>query len=131
MYAADALWTAVYGALNGNITGGVYDQVPPGASYPYTVLGEATEVPDDLHGREGSDMTGTLHVWSAAPSGAEVDTIMAEIDAALHHADLTVAGARCWAVTRDLSRVMRDQDMETNEPLRHGVVRYRFGLEAT
>lgn len=131
MYAADALWTAVYAALNGALTGAVHDQVPAGTDYPYTVIGEATEVPDDLHDGEGSEMTGTLHVWSAAASGAEVDTIMEQIDDALHHADLTVAGARCWAVTREFSQTLRERDPETGNTLRHGVVRYRFSLEAT
>lgn len=129
MYVADALWQAVYAALNGAITGAVYDQVPTDAAYPYTVIGESTDVPDDLHDGEGSEMTATLHVWSAAASGAEVDTIMAEIDAALHHTPPAVTGARLWSAEREFSTVLRDQDPDTGGPLRHGIMRFRFNLE--
>ena len=131
MYAADAVWQAIYAALNGTITGGVYDQVPPEARYPYTVIGESTDVPDDLHDVEGSEMTVTLHVWSAAGSGAEVDTIMAQIDTALHHAPPAVSGARLWSVEREFTAVMRDQDPDTGDPLRHGIMRFRLNLEET
>ena len=130
MYAANALHTALYGVLNGALTGGAYDAVPGSAAYPYTVIGELTEVPDDSFSTEASEVTCTFHVWSAAGSGAEVDTIMAEIDGVLHREPPTVAGSHCWRAVREFSQVMRDQDPDTGDVLRHGVVRYRFGLEA-
>lgn len=130
MYEADALQAALYAALNGTITGGVYDQVPPGAAYPYTVIGHLTEEPDDLHDGEGSEITGTLHVWSAAPGTAEVNGILKEIDVVLHRGTLVITGARCWSVEREFTGpIDRDMDPETRKPLRHAVTRYRFGLE--
>lgn len=130
MYAADALQAAIYQALNGHVGAAVYDYVPPGTPYPYVVIGHLTEVPDDLHDREGSDVTATLHIWSDATGTKEVNDILAAMDAALHHRRLTVDGAHCWAVVREFTEVLRDQDVETGRPLRHAVARYRFGLEA-
>ena len=131
MYVGNAVWGAVYAALNGTINGGVHDgEAPPDTDYPYTILGEATEVTDEENDAEGSEMTGTLHVWSESEDGSELDTILAQIDAVLHRSDLTVAGARCWSVFREFTQAMMDP--ETNEEgrqLRHGVVRYRFKLE--
>lgn len=129
MYEADALQAALYAALNGTITGGVYDQVPPGAAYPYTVIGHLTEEPVDLHDGEGSELTGTLHTWSAAPGTKEVNAILAEIDAVLHQRTLVVSGARCWSIEREFTQIVQDVDPETKRPLRHAVTRYRFGLE--
>lgn len=130
MYEANALQAAIYTALNGVITGAVVDHIPAGTEYPYTVVGEITEASDDLHDREGSDVTATLHIWSKALGTKETNAIKKEIDAALHHADLAVTGARVWSVTREFSTTLRDRDPDTNEVLRHGVVRYRFGMEA-
>lgn len=129
MDAAFALQTALYTALNGSITGGVYDEVPDGADYPYTVIGEDTDIPDDLRDVEGQEVTATLHTWSASPGAKEVKTIRGEIDAILHRTPLSLSGARCWYAGREFSQTIRDEDPDTGEPLRHGVVRYRFRVE--
>lgn len=129
MYEANALQAAIYTAISGT-TGDTYDHIPTGAAYPYKVIGEITEAPDDLHDREGSDVTATFHIWSKALGTKETNAIKKEIDAALHHAELTVTGARVWSVTREFSTTLRDRDPDTGDVLRHGVVRYRFGMEA-
>ena len=129
MYAADALQAALYAALSGHIGAPVYDYVPPGAAMPYVVIGHLTETPDDLHDREGSDVTATLHIWSDATGTRETNEILAAMDAALHHRRLVVDGVHCWSVVREFTEILRDQDVETGRPLRHAVTRYRIGLQ--
>lgn len=131
MYATDALQQALYDTLYGSIDGGVYDHVPPGAGYPYTVLGDTTEIPDDTHDGDGSEVTATLHTWSAAQGMEEVNQIGEAIDDLLHHDLLTIAGARNWSAEREFSETLRDRDPDTGRILRHRVVRYRFRLEET
>lgn len=130
MYAADAVQAAVFRVLDGHISVPVHDYVPPGTPMPYVVLGHATETPDELHGLAGSDLTVTLHVWSDATGTREAHTILAEIDAALHHARLDMDGAHCWACVRESTEVMHDEDIETGRPIRHAVVRYRIRVHA-
>lgn len=129
MDAGNALTVALYTALNGAITGAVHDQVPTDATYPYTVIGEDTDTPDDLRDVGGQEVTTTLHTWSAAAGSKEVRTIRQEIDAVLHRAPLSLSGARCWYVAREFSQIIRDEDPDTGKPLRHGVTRYRFRVE--
>lgn len=128
MYWGDALLQAVGQALAGVITGGVYEQTPQGEGYPYTTIETPTEVPADLHDQAGGSYTVTMHTFSMAPNAGEVEAIASEIDAALHHADLTVNGARCWAVTREFSGPGPSEE-EDNEAVTHKVLRYRFDLE--
>ena len=51
------------GALMGSITG-VFDYVPETDVYPFVVIGEATEIPDNRHGGFGRQTVVTLHVWT-------------------------------------------------------------------
>ncbi|HEX7090640.1 MAG TPA: DUF3168 domain-containing protein [Longimicrobiales bacterium] len=130
MYAADAVQAAIYAALDGQIPGAVYDHVPPGTAMPYTVIGELTEVPADTHDRDGAELTATLHVWSAATGTREVNEILAAIDARLHHVQLpAAAGVRIVHTEREMTEIMRDEDITTGRPLRHAVVRYRLSVE--
>lgn len=131
MYEGHALQKAIYTALDGTLTGGVYDYVPPDAPYPYTVIGDGTEAPDDLHDNDGAEETITLHVWSRERGAKQVKTILKEIDAALHFGSLSPTGASVWTVEREFTEIMRDRDPDTGEELRHGVARYRIGMEAT
>lgn len=131
MYEAWELQKAAYSDLNGNITGGVYDHTPTGTDYPYTVIGEETERPEDTHDEDGSEHTLTLHIWSKALGSKEVKTIMKQIDARWHHGTVSVTGARCYKIEREFSDIKDDTDPEDGRRLRHGVVRYRFSLEAT
>lgn len=124
MIASAALQKAVYVALGG-ITGGVYDEVPPSTASPYTVIGETTERPWDTHDTDGSEETLVLHVWSSTKGSTQVKTIMAQIDALLHHQTLVMEGsAYLVMLRREFVTVLKDETV-AGETWRHGVMRYR------
>lgn len=124
MIASDALQEAVYQALNGYVSAGIYDYVPPKAEAPYVVLGETTIVPWDTHDTDGSEETITLHVWDDAKGSRRLKQVMQEIDAVLHNQILPVDGAVMVQMRHDFSTTFRDA-VSPDEVWRHGVLRYR------
>lgn len=128
MYEANALQAALVTWLGSNTSWDWYDYVPPGTPYDYGEVGEATEVPDDLHDGDGSSHTVTLHLWSAGLGTKAINECLEEIDA-LHHSTLTVTGATVAEIVREFSQTMKDRDPDTGGELRHGVARYRIDLE--
>jgi hypothetical protein len=117
---------AIFTALSGNITGGVYDDVPympegmPASNFPYTVIGNDTQIAWDNDTDLGAEITVTMHVWSRGAGFKECKVILGEIYAILHRATLTEAGYK-------FSQTMLDPDGET----RHGVTRYRLTVQET
>lgn len=120
------LQEAIYVALNGNITGGVYDDVdvPEDESPPYTTIGELTEGPDDTHTDEGSNLTITLHTWDNASSSSRVHTILRETKQALHRMTFTLDDGSLAYMVREFVQVLTDES-EPGKPWRHAVQRYR------
>lgn len=124
--------TAVYTKLSGDATfmtlsaGGVYDAVPQGALFPYTVVGEWTEIPENTHSSFGKEITGTLHIWSDAEGFAEALAILARADVLLDNQPLTVAGWNAWWVQNEFVQTLRENDGD--RVLRHVVPRYRIQL---
>lgn len=120
LLAADATLTTTLGA-------GVYDEVPETASYPYVVVGEAYETPDNAHDRYGRRTSITLHVWSDHDGFSQAATIGSRVVELLDHTPLTVSG---WAhiVTRfEFSQTLRDPDPN----LRHMPIRFVVVTEET
>lgn len=125
MIASLALQKAIFAALNGAITGGVYDEVTPGAAAPYTVIGEtASEVPWDYHDSEGSDEEIMLHVWSRTTGSTQVKQIMAQIDDRLHDAKPVLETGSLVSLRRTFMTVIKEE-VQAGETWRHGVLRYR------
>jgi hypothetical protein len=121
------LQQAVYARLSGDATltstlgADVYDETPQDAAYPYVVIGEDTELPDDTMGVTGRSMTLVLHYWSQYPGAREVKQVHARVDALLDRWTPTVAG---WSLTEtqfEFFEIVRDPDGIT----RHGIARYR------
>lgn len=129
MIIAWPLQKAAFGALDGQLTGPVYDEVPDDAEDTlYSVIGETTDVPDDTHDEDGNDETLLIHTWGNDPedrSSRPVKEQMAEIDAVLHHATLVLEGGGSVFLTRVFAEVLKEEDPETGETWRHGVQRYR------
>ncbi|MER7963607.1 DUF3168 domain-containing protein [Streptomyces ardesiacus] len=124
--------TAIYGrlkndaALSGMISG-VYDYVPEEAAYPFVVIGEALETPDNRHGGFGRETVVTLHVWSRYQGYAQVLRIGARVTALLDHQPLTLPGLD-WIATRfEFSQTLTDP--EPPGDIRHLVLRYRVVTE--
>lgn len=128
MTASWLLQQAVFAALDGQITGPVYDEVDPDSDDAlYTVIGETTEVPDDTHEQLGSSETLLLHTWHRDDQVAGSKVVkqeMAAIDELLHHQVLSLDGGGTVALTREFAEVLRDES-EPGEVWRHGVMRYR------
>jgi hypothetical protein len=122
------LQTAIYTALNGEITGTVHDELEPETAAPYTVIGEGTEQPNDTHSDDGSDETVTLHVWDNATGTKRVKQIAGEIDEVLHHARLVLSSGAIAFVTREFVEILKDEE-EPGKLWRHAVMRYRARIQ--
>lgn len=121
------LQTAVYARLIGDATlvalvQKIGDNIPDEQAYPYIVIGEETEAPEDTMGRTGRNLTITLHVWSQYPGMKEVKEIMSRIDDLLDRWTPTVTGWNATEMLHDFADTLRDPDGKT----RHGVVSYRI-----
>lgn len=128
MIASWELQRGVFAALDGNLTGPVYDEIPESADDPlYTVIGETTEVPDDTHDDDGSSETITLHTWyrdATAPGSGPLKREMAAIDALLHHQTLEFDGGGSVFLTREFVEVLKDESVP-GETWRHAIMRFR------
>jgi hypothetical protein len=126
--AALPLQRAIYARLAGDedLTAlvGVYDEVPEGAAYPYVVLGDTVETPDEEHGRGGLVVMHTLHIWSKYRGFTEALNILGHVNRLLHRQPLTVAGFTDVSIAHDYSATLRDPDPQ----IRHVPARYRAWL---
>ncbi|MFC8985184.1 DUF3168 domain-containing protein [Streptomyces sp. NPDC057115] len=127
-----AVQSAVYARLKGDaalmgMISGVYDYVPETAAYPFVVIGEALETPDNRHGGFGRQTVITLHVWSRYQGYAQVLRIGARVTELLDHQPLTIPGLS-WIATRfEFSQTLTDP--EPPGDIRHLVLRYRVVTE--
>ncbi|MCM8550070.1 DUF3168 domain-containing protein [Streptomyces sp. STCH 565 A] len=71
---------------------GVFDWVREKQPYPYVVIGEAIETPDNTHDSHGSQTVVTLHVWSKYRGYSQALRVASRLRALLEHRPLTVAG---------------------------------------
>ncbi|GHJ01616.1 hypothetical protein TPA0906_34810 [Streptomyces olivaceus] len=124
--------SAVYARLKADgalmaLIQGVYDYVPEDVAYPFVVIGEALETPDNRHGGFGRETVITLHVWSRYQGYAQVLRIGARVTALLDHQPLTLPGLD-WIATRfEFSQTLTDP--EPPGDIRHLVLRYRIVTE--
>ncbi|MFJ4987894.1 DUF3168 domain-containing protein [Streptomyces sp. NPDC088732] len=106
---------------------GVFDFVPEKQAYPFVVIGEATETPDNRHGGFGRQTSVTLHVWSQYRGYTQALQIGAIITGLLDHQPLPIAGLD-WISTRfEFSQTLTDP--EPPGDIRHLVLRYRITTE--
>lgn len=104
---------------------GVLDHVPEAQAFPYVVVGEFTEAPFHTFGRDGSEITATLHIWSQYRGWKECTEILALMNGVLDNTELEVEGYQVVSVRAEESQTIRDSDGKT----RHLVARYRFILQ--
>ncbi|MET9516386.1 DUF3168 domain-containing protein [Streptomyces sp. NPDC002994] len=133
---APALMLPVQQALYARLTGdaalmdtitGVYDYVPEADVYPFVVIGEAVETPDNRHGGFGRQTVVTLHVWTQHRGHSKGLAIAAKITGLLDHQPLTIP-AMDHIVTRfEFSQTLTDP--EPPGDIRHVVLRYRVVTE--
>ncbi|MFI2367303.1 DUF3168 domain-containing protein [Streptomyces sp. NPDC018833] len=126
--------TALYAKLTGDATlmdmaTGVYDYVPEDAVYPYIVIGEAIETPDNAHDRFGRQTVPTLHVWDQHRGFRRVLQIGSRVNALLDHQPLTISGLHHVVTRYEFSQTLTDP--EPPGDIRHLVLRYRTLTEQT
>lgn len=93
----------------------LWDFVPEDEPYPYVTVGEASETPDNVHGRFGRRVRTTLHVWDKGRHGfGPAMRIAAELTQLFDHrendVDSLVDGHRLQAIRLVDARPMRDPD---------------------
>lgn len=106
--------------LNAAIGGRVYDEPPEGAAYPYVVLGDGVETPDNEVAAFASRVAATLHVWSAYRGFREALVIAGHLIRVLDRQPLVVEGRGVVAVRHEQTITLRDPDSD----VRHVVVRF-------
>lgn len=123
---------AIYTQLTGNtalmdLISGVFDYTPEDIPYPYVVIGEATDVPDNSHDRFGRETVVTLHVWSQYRGHSQGLAIAAKVTGLLDHQPLTITGLDHIATRFEFSQTLTDP--EPPGDIRHVVLRYRVVTE--
>ncbi len=121
----------VYDALDGNITAGVYDDVPylpegmPRENFPYAVIGDDSTTAWDTDDTLGKEVEITIDVWSRSAGFKEVKSIMGEIYDILNRGNLSKTGYNIVDCLCDSSQALRDPDGET----RHGIMDFRLTIQ--
>lgn len=123
---------AIYARLTGApalmvLITGVYDFVPETAAYDYVVIGEATEVANNSHGRFGRETVPTLHVWSRYRGHSRGQRIAARIVELLDHQPLVIAGLHHVSTRFEFSQTLTDP--EPPGDIRHIPMRFRIVTE--
>lgn len=91
----EAMQTAYAALLQGSITGNVYDEVPKGATYPHTTIGEPVDHEIEARGVKGRLVTWPFHVWSKDAGGKfQCYRIMKQIVEKMTDKLTTIAGWR-------------------------------------
>ncbi|WUI00205.1 DUF3168 domain-containing protein [Spirillospora sp. NBC_00431] len=123
---------AYYGRLTGDedlkaLITGVFDHVPEGQAYDYVVIGEATEIPNNEHGRLGRETTQTIHVWSKHRGYSRGLAIASRITALLDHQPLIIAGLHHVSTKFEFQQTLTDPKPPGD--LRHIPMRFRTVTE--
>ena len=109
-------------ALVTTLGAAVYDSVPDSAPFPYVVIGDDTESPNDTMGKTRRNTTLMIHTWSQAKGKKQTKEIQDRVDELLDRWAPTVTG---WASTHMLNE-FRESFMDADGVTRHGVSRYRI-----
>ncbi|MEU9972349.1 DUF3168 domain-containing protein [Streptomyces sp. NPDC051014] len=130
--ALEAVQRAFYARMTASpelmaLVTGVYDDVPEDATYPYIVLGEATETPDNAHARIGRATSSMLHIWSQYDGYAEALQILSVLAALFDHQPLDVPGLHHVSTNYEFSQTLTDPEPPGN--IRHIPVRFRTRTE--
>lgn len=104
----------------------VYDRVPDSAPFPYVVIGDVTEAPNDTMGQTGRDCTVIIHGWSQYAGNKEIFLIRDRVDDLLDRWFPTVTGWTAHEMLFEFFENLRDPDGVT----RHGVSRFRIHIHA-
>jgi len=112
----EAIQTAVYTLLNGNIIGGVYDEVPAGAVHPYTTINFLPDKEFEARNVKGRQVLLTLKTFSKDAGGKfECYMIMNEIVVLMTASPLSMVGWReIWKTYRSGAPERMDKEPGIN-----------------
>lgn len=121
------LQVSLFNLLDSQLSVPVFDFVPEDQPYPYVVMGECTETPDNEHNQYGSETTHMIHVWTEYEGFSQGLLIADEITQLLDHQQRTleVDGHHVVSIRHEMTRTMLDPDPK----LRHVPVQYRICTE--
>ena len=100
----------------------IYDRAPEGVAFPYVSIGAETGSPWEGSTLSGWEMVLQIDIWSRKPGAVEARQAMAAVSAALHRAEMTIAGNAFVLCNLESQRTMGDPDGVTT----HGVQLYRI-----
>lgn len=111
----NSLQKAIYEALTlgspSPVAAGVYDHVPEdSASFPFVVIDAQEVVQADYMTERMDERFVYLSVWSRERGKKQVQTLLAQIDAALHRQRLTLDTGSCISCEIIRKRVAMDAD---------------------
>lgn len=116
---ADAPYMALIGSR-------IYDgDAPEGTAFPYTVLGDETEILNAPHDKDGYSHSITIHDFSLYDGRSESLDIRAARNAVLHNALVSPVGWDVTTIRYDFGDVLVEWDPELKRHVRHQVTRYR------
>lgn len=107
-----AIQSAVFAKLNADalLTGKVFDGPPEGTPFPYVVIGEASDAPDNALAKRGWESLITVHVWSKAHGFSEGLALAKRVTELLDLVPLAVAGFHHVATRYTSSQTLRDPE---------------------
>jgi hypothetical protein len=103
----------------------VYDQVPPGAAFPYVTVGDCQVIPDKADCIDGAEVFPQVDVWSRTTGYPETKRIASDVLAALDDKPLAVDGYQLVVFEFVDVRYVRDPDGIT----RHGILNFHGLLQ--
>lgn len=109
------------------LVAGVHDYVPEDAAYPYTVVGDVIETPDNTHDHNGREAVIGLHHWSRYRGYRQVLEIGARATALLDHQPLAVGGLLHVVTRFEFEQTLTDPAPPGD--IRHLVQRFRVVTE--
>lgn len=105
----------------------LFQDVPPGPTFPYLTIGQSQRIPDEAECIPGSIVFTDLNFYTRAPGYEQVKLIGAVLVEALHDATLTLSEHWCRQIKVDNEQYFVAPDNLT----KHGLLTFRALVEPT
>ena len=105
----------------------LFQDVPPGPTFPYVTLGPSQRLPDLAECIDGAEIFVDLHVFSRGAGYEQSKRIGATLIDELHDATLSLGEHRCLLIELSDERYFVESDNLT----KHGVITFRALVEPT
>lgn len=103
----------------------LFQDVPPGPTFPYVTIGLSQRLPDLAECIDGAEIFADLHVFSRGAGYEQVKKIGAVLIDELHNASLTLGEHWCRIIELSDERYFVESDNNT----KHGVITFRALVE--